>query len=119
MKTKSCLVCNEPIQGRADKRFCSDQCRSAFHNRLNSDLTNYIRSINNTLRRNRRILYELNPQGKARTHRDVLLQKGFNFGYFTNLYQSRSGNTYYFCYDQGYMLQENGYLTLVVRRQYV
>lgn len=120
MKTKACLVCSEPIlQGRTDKRYCSDHCRSTFHNRLNSDQTNFIRNVNNTLRRNRRILSELNPEGKRKIHRDALLEKGFNFSYFTNLYRTRSGDTYYFCYDHGYRVWKGGYLMLVMREQYV
>ncbi len=42
----TCVECGEEIKGRADKKFCSDQCRSAFNNRLNSDATNFIRNIN-------------------------------------------------------------------------
>ncbi|RNI22588.1 DUF2116 family Zn-ribbon domain-containing protein [Rufibacter latericius] len=30
---KLCGHCGEPITGRADKRFCSDQCRSRSGNR--------------------------------------------------------------------------------------
>jgi len=119
MKKKKCLECGEPVIGRADKLFCSDQCRSARNNRLNSDATNFMRNINNILRKNRRILEELNPDGKARVHRDRLSEKGFKFSYFTNEYRTKSGNVYRFCYEQGYMSVDNEYYTLVVRQEYV
>jgi hypothetical protein len=119
VKQKTCEECGETIFGRDDKRFCCDQCRSAYHNRLNSDATNFIRNINNTLRKNRRILAELNPAGKARVKRDDLLERGFKFSYFTNIYTTKGGNTYYFCYDQGYIHLENNTLALVVRQEYV
>lgn len=119
VKTRSCEECGSAIQGRDDKRFCGDQCRSAWHNRQNSDATAFIRNINNALRKNRRILAELNPSGKAKVRREDLLDRGFKFGYFTNIYTTKGGNTYYFCYDQGYLALDNDYLALVVRQKYV
>ncbi|RME98680.1 MAG: hypothetical protein D6772_08735 [Bacteroidetes bacterium] len=119
MAVKNCAFCKDPIRGRHDKRFCSDQCRSAFHNRENSDRTNFMRNINNILRKNRRILATLNPGGKANVHRDKLVEQGFNFRYFTNEYVTRSGNVYRFIYEQGYLERENDFFTLVVRQEYV
>lgn len=116
---KKCLECKDEFNGRADKRFCSDQCRSAYNNRLNSDANNFMRNVNNILRKNRRILVELNPKGKNKVHRDKLLEKGFKFSYFTNIYQTKAGKTYRFCYEQGYLPLENGYYALVIRQQYV
>jgi hypothetical protein len=118
-KPKTCEECANPIHGRDDKRFCCDQCRSAWHNRQNSDATNFVRNINNALRKNRRILAELNPNGKAKVHRDDLLERGFKFSYFTNTYTTKGGNTYFFCYEQGYLPLENDFLALVIRQQYV
>ena len=71
-----CLECGDKLIGRADKKFCSDQCRNAYNNRNNSDANNLVRNINNTLRKNRRILVELNPKDKTKTSRDKLLSKG-------------------------------------------
>ncbi|MCB9304932.1 MAG: hypothetical protein H6566_30240 [Lewinellaceae bacterium] len=116
---KICIECGEEITGRADKRFCSDNCRSSYNNRLNSDGTNFIRNINNILRKNRRILAELNPSGKARVHRDKLLERGFKFSYFTNEFVTKSGNTYRYCYDQGYLECDHDFFTLVIRKEYV
>ena len=118
-KKKQCMICGEEITGRPDKRFCSDNCRSTFHNRQNSDQTNFIRNINNVLRKNRRILASMNTEGKTSLHRDRLLENGFNFRYFTNEYVTRKGTVYRFVYDQGYTERDNGYLTLVVRQEYV
>ncbi|MFN7119748.1 MAG: hypothetical protein ACK4TA_23340 [Saprospiraceae bacterium] len=119
MQTKTCLECGDKLMGREDKKFCSDQCRSAYNNKLNSDATNFIRNINNILRKNRRILAELNPDGKAKVHKDKLLERGFKFHYFTNEYVTKNGNAYRFCYDQGYLPLENDFYALVVRQQYV
>lgn len=115
---KTCLECGDPIKGRADKKFCSDQCRVAYNNRLNSDQTNYVRNVNNTLRKNRRILTELNTTGKTRVSREKLMQKGFDFGYFTNTYKTKEGAIYYYCYEQGYLPMEREYYLLVVKQDF-
>ncbi len=114
-----CLECGDKIMGRADKKFCSDQCRSAYNNKLNSDHTNLMRNINNILRKNRRILEEQNPDGKGKTTGEKLAKKGFKFDYFTNMYTTKNGHTYYFCYDQGYLPLDNDWYALVKRKEYI
>lgn len=116
---KQCLECKEEFNGRADKKYCSTSCRSAAHNKLNREAINFVRNINNILGKNRRILADLNPDGKARVHKDKLLAEGFKFSYFTNIYQTKNGNTYYFVYDYGYLALADGFYTLVRRQSYV
>lgn len=110
---KNCIECGEKFSGREDKKFCSDGCRNAFNNKINKDSTNYMRNINNKLRKNYRILTELNVEGKTKTSRTKLIAKGFDFEFFTNILNTKTGNTYYFLYDQGYMALENEYYILV------
>lgn len=110
---KSCLECGEKIVGREDKKFCSDGCRNAYNNKINKDSTNFMRNINNKLRKNYRILSELNVEGKSKTTRAKLLSKGFDFDFFTNILNTKSGNTYHFLYDQGYLPLENDIFMLV------
>ncbi|HPD66123.1 MAG TPA: hypothetical protein P5050_11535 [Bacteroidia bacterium] len=116
---KICPECGDTFTGRIDKKFCSDQCRNTYNNRLNKDETNFIRNVNHVLRKNRRILAELNPEGKARVSKSVLIDKGFNFQYFTNIYTTKNGKTYYFCYDHGYLPIVDDYYMLVIRQEYV
>jgi predicted nucleic acid-binding Zn ribbon protein len=115
---RCCAACGKVIFGRIDKRFCSDQCRTSAYNRLNSDATNYIRNVNNALRKNRRILTELNPEGKVKVRREKLLAKGFNFAYYTSTYTTKEGAQYFYCYDQGYLPIEKGYFLLVVKKEF-
>ena len=119
MKKKYCVECGELLQGRVDKIYCSAGCRSAYHNRINAGASKFIRRINRILRENRRILAELNPEGKARVARQRLLERGFKFSYFTNEFATRNGNLYRFCYDYGYRVTEDDYLTIVIRQEYV
>ena len=111
--TKTCLECGEKIVGREDKKFCSDACRNAYNNKINKDSTNFMRNINNKLRKNYRILSELNIEGKSKTTRAKMLSKGFDFDFFTNILQTKTGNTYYFLYDQGYLPLDNDFYMLV------
>lgn len=111
--SKNCLECNEKIVGREDKKFCSDGCRNAYNNKINKDSNNYMRNVNNKLRKNYRILSEGNPDGKSKISKTKLLSKGFDFEYFTNILNTNTGNTYYFVYDQGYRFLENDFYMLV------
>ena len=110
---KACLECGEKIVGREDKKFCSDGCRNSYNNKINKDSTNFMRNVNNKLRKNYRILSALNADGKSKTTRTKLLSKGFDFEFFTNILNTKTGNTYYFLYDQGYLALENDYFMLV------
>lgn len=117
MEKRQCLDCAIPIVGRADKKFCSDACRNAYNNKVNALSTNFMRNVNNTLGRNRRILKELNPNGKLKTHREALLKKGFDFDFYTNSYTTKSGDTYRYCYEQGYLILDEGMVLLVERKK--
>jgi hypothetical protein len=110
---KKCLECGEKIVGREDKKFCGDGCRNSYNNKINKDSNNYMRNTNNKLRRNYRILMEMNTEGKSKTTRLKLLHKGFDFDYLTNILKTKNGNTYYFVYDQGYRAVENDFYVLV------
>lgn len=78
-----------------------------------------MRKVNRILRKNRRILSELNPHGKTKVARRKLIAAGFNFTFHTNIYTTKTGNSYFFCYDQGYLPIEGDFLMLVVREEYV
>ncbi|MDD3877929.1 MAG: hypothetical protein PHT69_15005 [Bacteroidales bacterium] len=113
MKKKKCLHCGEEITGRADKKFCDDQCRNSFNNKLNSDNINIVRNINNILRKNRRILESMNPAGKTKVKKDKLLTKGFDLKYHTHTYLTKENAVYYFCYDQGFLELDKEWFLLV------
>ncbi|MDA3953483.1 MAG: hypothetical protein PF485_07540 [Bacteroidales bacterium] len=117
-KLKKCPDCGDEIIGRADKKFCSDQCRNTYNNKLNSDASNTVRNINNILRKNRRILQDYNKQsGKTMVTKNKLLTSGFNFSYFTHIYTTKKGIIYHFCYEQGYLFLEDRALYLLVENK--
>lgn len=114
---KACLECGGKMTGRADKKFCSDQCRVTYNNKTNGDRTNYVRNVNHTLGKNRRILMELNPDGKRKIGRDKLTQKGFNFIYHTETYTTKEGAVYHYCYEQGYLVLDDKTVLLVTKQE--
>jgi len=116
---KNCLECNKTLKGRVDKKFCSDLCRNSYNNKLNSDTNSYVRNINNILRKNRRILEETLPatEEMAKSTRQKMLEKGFQFKYFTHTYTNKKGNVYYFCYEYGYLLLEADWILIVKRKE--
>lgn len=108
-----CLECGEKILGRSDKKFCDDNCRNAFNNKQNKDSTNLMRNVNNKLRRNYRILSEINTEGKTKFSKSKLDGLGFDFNYFTNIKIYKNGSEYKFIYDQGYKILEDDFVLIV------
>ncbi|WBX73517.1 hypothetical protein PG913_11880 [Tenacibaculum pacificus] len=113
MSDKKCLECNEKVIGRIDKKFCSDYCRNTYNNKVNKESKNLIRNTNNRLRKNHKILTDLNISGKTKVSRRKLFDKGFDFKFITSLYTTKTGNTYYYVYDQGYLVLDTELYLLV------
>ncbi|MGZ4033830.1 MAG: hypothetical protein ACXVPU_13425 [Bacteroidia bacterium] len=117
--SKNCLECEEPFNGRIDKKFCSDLCRNSFNNKIKLATSNYYRTVNSTLRKNYKILEGLIPEQTAKASKTKLLQKGFNFQYFTSIYTTKKGVKYYYCYEYGYLPIDNDYYFLVKKKENV
>jgi len=115
MSDRKCLECYEQLRGRADQKFCNDQCRSAYNNRQLINSNKVIRSVNRILKKNYSILTALNPDGKTTGLLSDLQKKGYRFDYFTCTYLARNSRIYYFCYDMGYCELENNKVVLVRR----
>ena len=111
-----CLDCGAEVKGRTDKKFCDDQCRSNFNNRLKTESEGFIKQINQILKKNRSVLEKLSPEGKSKVHKSKLMQHNFDFNYFTNVYETQKSQKYKFCYEFGYLELENDFY-LVVKRE--
>ena len=100
---KTCLACGKPLKGRVDKKFCDDYCRNNYNNqqKAKGSHSSFVRNINNTLLKNRKILEGLLPDGEetAKANKDKLQRLGFHFKYITNIYSTKTGKTYFYCYD--------------------
>jgi hypothetical protein len=119
MDKKICLQCRSLFLGRSDKRFCTDQCRATYHNNSRSKEERLIGNVNKVLRKNWRILKTLNPKGMSILRKEVLLEMGYNFTYFTSIYNTQEGNQYNFCYDMGILLLDDSKVRIVEHQTYM
>lgn len=101
---KKCLYCHKKLLGRSDKKFCNDYCRNAFNNQIKGSVNNTVRNINNKLKRNRNILEQmLHGEQNKKAHKEHFNKEGFHFDYHTHTLKNQKGDTYFFCYEYGYL----------------
>jgi hypothetical protein len=113
-----CLECGKSLKGRSDKKFCDDYCRNAYNNKAKIEESFYVRNINKTLQRNRRILEELlGKEDMVKQTKSNLINKGFQFHYHTHQYVNKKGNVYYFCYEYGFLPLEGEWYLIVKRKE--
>jgi predicted nucleic acid-binding Zn ribbon protein len=114
-----CLHCGQGFIGRSDKKFCSHQCRSAWHqdNQLKQDYS--VQQIIRRLSRNRQLIKKLLSEGYTKVGRAHLLDLGFDFHYYTHCYKTKGENVYYFCFDAGYRILPANKLLLVLWQDYM
>src|SRR5690554_2749588 len=112
---RTCAVCGYKLIGRADKKFCNDDCHNTYNNSIKRASNNLIRNTNNQLRRNHRILSNLNTKQKTKIPKSKLLKEGFDFEHITGIYTTKTGSVYYYVYDQGYLFIDNDFMLLVKR----
>lgn len=100
--SNKCIYCNKVLVGRSDKKYCNDQCRALAHHKTRKTDDKAVYFINQILKTNRNILKRINPSGKTTIRKSYLLAHGFDFRFFTHIYKTKN-NTYFFCYEYGYM----------------
>lgn len=71
-----------------------------------------MRNTHNTLRRNWRILNQLNPDCKTNTTKSELLLRGFDFRCITGIALTAAAEPRFFVYDQSYLPLENDYFAI-------
>ena len=120
-ETRNCLSCGKALKGRTDKKFCDDYCRNNYNNiqKAKGNHSPYVRSVNNALLKNRKILESLLPETEkmSKATHEKLLQNGFVFKYHTHTYKNQKEQTYFFCYDYGYLPLDNNWYLIVKRKE--
>ncbi len=114
-----CLNCEVEFVGRSDKKFCGDQCRNTYNNKIKREHEKLMMDINKILRKNRKILKTLNPMGKTTVRREYLDKMGFNFRYHTHTFTTKNKNEYKFCYEYGYFLIDEDKVLIINRQPYM
>jgi hypothetical protein len=111
----NCLYCGEGISGRSDKLFCDVECKNAFHRAQKTEAKETFARIGKILKKNRDILKEvLGNKTTEKISMEKLVGKGYDNDYLTHikLVGSKKRN-YYYTYDYGYRVDEDGGLTVV------
>lgn len=105
-ENRACFWCDTPLRGRSDKKFCSVNCRNAYNNQQEHSVAHLIKITNYILRKNRNILAELYQQTTTETivPREILLYKGFQFKYHTELLKRKNLAPIFILYDFGYQV---------------
>ena len=119
MPGRTCLDCGERLRGRSDKKFCSDQCRNNYNNRINRESNAYVRNIHNLLRKNRKILSDLYDSGITKIHRDALVVAGYSFGFFTHMVEPEGKKICWYCYEYGYSELADDYLQVIMNSSFL
>lgn len=116
MENKLCTECGKPFYGRSDRKFCDDHCRNLHNNKLNSNITNYMRNVNNALRKNRRTLENFFLNNTKRVRWQQLAAEGFDFSVHTHSRTSKRGGQWLYCYEFGYMQCKSEYILIEKRK---
>ena len=116
---RQCQHCGQSFLGRSDKKYCSNQCRSAWHQSQQLQQEQSVQQIIKRLSRNRQLIKRLLSEGYSKVGRAYLLELDFSFHYYTHQYKTKGGNTYYFCFDAGYRLLPENKVLLVLWQDYM
>ena len=96
---RRCIHCGKPFEGRIDKKFCCDDCRTDYHNQLRRDRDRGFRTVNRILASNWKILTAVLREGRDRLSVAELASRNFNFEVYTNARKWLPGRRTYGCYN--------------------
>ncbi|WP_028375388.1 MULTISPECIES: hypothetical protein [Leeuwenhoekiella] len=106
---KMCPVCESPIKGRSDKKFCSTKCKSINQYEIRQEKEIFYMEVDRQLKTNRKLLKTYNYQGFTTVQKAALLNDGFNPNFFTHYWKNSKGDVYLFVYDYGFLdLKKSG-----------
>ena len=110
MEKRLCASCKKEMTGRIDRKFCSDECRTDYNNKINRRKSSALLKINKILRRNHKILEQTCAIEMTTCSFSYLIEQGFNFDYFTSAADSgrRGESMKMICYDYSYSLKKDG-----------
>jgi hypothetical protein len=99
-----CKNCGTILQGRSDKIYCDNYCKSAYqYKNEKENQSNFYLKVDKQLKSNRKILKAYNKAGKSTVRAEELLKEGFNPNYFTHYWKNQKGDVYLFCYEYGFL----------------
>ena len=110
------MFCNDKLEGRVDKLFCTPSCKSSYHYQRNKEKTaSFYKKVDTQLKMNRRLLKLYNRAGKATVRKDTMIGEGFDPRFFTHYWKNQRGDVYLFCYEFGFLSKkENNYAKYIL-----
>ena len=109
---RHCIRCGETVHGRSDKKFCSDACRTDYHNEQRRQQEKQLREVNRILAGNWKILSGLIRQGRLQLSDAELSARNFNFGIYTASQRRFPAGRVYWCYNCSYRISRKGIVHL-------
>ena len=110
---RNCIRCGAPIQGRIDKKFCCDDCRTDYHNEQRRKREKDLREINGILSANWQILTENLRVGRQRMSVAELAARNFNFQIYTASELRFPGRRTFWCYNYAYRISRSRIVQIV------
>ncbi|WP_031428546.1 DUF2116 family Zn-ribbon domain-containing protein [Flavimarina sp. Hel_I_48] len=100
---KFCPVCEAPVKGRSDKRFCSTKCKSMHQYETRQKKEAFYIKVDRQLKINRKVLKGFNKKGLSTLRKSDLYKEGFDPNFFTHYWKNKKGNVYLFVYEYGFL----------------
>ena len=97
-----CLNCGAEGVGRSDRKFCSTECKNAWHNSQTRVSRLYRSRITTALARNYKVLRESMERGELSIDLMTLEDRGFRPNYITGYNPVRYGPDTFRCFDISY-----------------
>jgi len=106
INVKTCPVCDAPVKGRSDKKYCSKKCKSIeqYEQRQRTEVF-YIK-VDRQLKINRKILKRFNKSGYTVIRKNELLNQGFDPKFFTHYWKNKKEDIYLFVYEYGFLAKK-------------
>ena len=106
---KICPVCESPLKGRSDKKFCSTKCKSIHQYETRQEKEAFYLEVDRRLKTNRKVLKTYNFRGFTTVRKELLINDGFDPNFFTHYWKNSKGDIYLFVYDYGFLdLKKSG-----------
>ena len=117
-----CKECHEPLRGRSDKKFCDDSCRLKHYRKQNKSCS-LVKSVEGVLLKNRALLKEMRREEPIERDSDRQLcwlrKKGFDFNFHTHVQHLPDGRLAIMCFEEGYVVDEQGISSWSARSEQV
>ena len=105
-----CVQCQQELRGRIDKRFCSDSCRTQYHNEANRTRNRRFNYVHRQLKRNYTILETFARKKQSQVHLRELWLLGFDTKKVTGVKLAKTGKITFELYDLTYRISDKNHI---------